>query len=62
MPKYQYKLKFYSIKNKKDETKLFFTKDDFLYTASLLLGHTYIKDLKGYHYDALANKYIQVKL
>ena len=62
MPKYAYKLVFYSIRNKKDETKLFSSKEECYYTYGLLLGHTFIKDLKAYHYDKLNNKYVQVEL
>ena len=57
-----YGCRYHKINNKKDETKLFSSKEECYYTYGLLLGHTFIKDLKAYHYDKLNNKYVQVEL
>lgn len=52
-----YKLKFYSIKKNKDELKQFDSFDDFIALYKILLGHTYIKDLKAYKYNKASRLY-----
>lgn len=58
----EYKLKFYSVKKNKDELIHFKNKEEFYSFVNTLLGHTFIKDLKAFHYDRIKHEYKEIKL
>lgn len=58
----EYKIKYFNISKNEDIIKHFESRNDFYRLYNCLLGHTNVKDLKGYKYDFRSRRYKEIKV